>query len=271
MTSTRYSPVAPIRVLEDLAYEEVQQDKRYLGDYLLLLAHEVLDNKAAYRTLVGDVRHRHSTGAFIMMDNSVVELGKPMSVEEVIAAADVVLADVIMTPDVLGSFSRTQRVVEREAEQLLNSHYQLMRIPQGASNAELIECVDWLRTYIPTMPTHEGEEGVEYWGIPRWITNQLGSRGPLIQYICMTAETEPRIHLLGMSKNIQDDLYCVRQPGVMGIDSANPLVNGYLGHTMRKDQSRHWERGDFWECTGANEIMINNVGLMHEWVSAEDG
>jgi len=258
----RYSPVAPIKVLEHLAECEVHEDRLYLGGYLLMLAHEVLDHQASYRTLAGDVRHRYGEHTFIMMDNSVVELGKPMHVEEVVEAADIVRADCIMTPDVLGSLSRTRQVVNSSFHQLVDCGFELMKIPQGSSMVELFDCVDWLRTTFETQYAT-----VDYWGIPRWVANKLVTRKHLINYIKETGHADTRIHLLGMSNDIEDDLRCVKMWGVMGIDSANPLVNGHMGYVLDRNNGRHWERGNFWECTVATEKMKTNVSLMHEWVS----
>ncbi len=261
VTKARYSPIAPIALLHELAEEEIRTDEAYLGSYLLLLTHDVLANQASYATLAGDVRHRYGDSAFIMMDNSVVELGSPMHISSVLEAADVVAANCIMTPDVLGSFSRTQAIINRDISILRHCDYPLMRIPQGSSMQELILCVDWLRETLPAAPWEQ-----EYWGIPRWVANQLGSRERLCKYILMTGDNNTKVHLLGMSKNVYDDLHCSSIPGVMGIDSANPLVCGHNGYVLDRSKYRHLDRGDFWERTELNERIKTNVRLMHGWV-----
>jgi hypothetical protein len=205
------------------------------------------------------VHYEEQGNTFIIMDNSVVELGEAMDVDYVIAAAQIVGADCIMTPDAMGSMEATKKLVAEQANRLLTCNIPLMRVPQGNSNKELIQCVDWLDTYLPSP-----RWAPSYWGVPRWITNELGSRIPIITHIS-TGMHNAKIHLLGTSKNFEDDCRCCWMSKVMGIDSANPLVMGYAGHNIRTHGWRHMKRGNYWDLSRLDTEVLANIHYMrHE-------
>ena len=246
----KYSPIGPITILEQL------QEQGMLGNYLLLLAHDVLEWPARYEELVRELGT--DPDSFIMMDNSVVELGVPMETRDVIKAARIVNADAIMTAYIMYDSIGTQARVEDALSMLTNSEFDLMRIPQGETNQDLIECSQWLRDNVP-----KNEDGIEYWGISRLITNSntMGSRVPIIQYINMTSE-KPRFHLLGTSKDHTDDMIACTLPDVMGIDSANPVVAGFAGLDLSVMSWRHLPRGAYWEARKLPELSVKNVDYM---------
>lgn len=249
MFDARYSPVGPIAVLEDL------HGKDSLGNYLLLLAHDVLAHKKRYKRLIKKVRKRR-LNTFIIMDNSLIELGEAMPYSEVTHAAEIVDASVVMTPDVLGNHDATKELIQSMRLDILESGRPPMMVPQGGSLKELMECVDYLRDQLPI------EDDVpEYWGIPRWIANELNSRSPIIQYIRLSTKDGVgcKIHLLGMSKNHRDDMRCARIDDVIGIDSANPLTLGFMDIEMNRNVANHVPRGDLWDQTEANQIVEHNI------------
>lgn len=244
--SCRYSPIAPIKILQLL------QDSEVLENYLLLLAHDVLDHEVNYVSLMIEVECSSDQPEMVIMDNGVIELGKAMEFEDVITAADIVAAECIIMPDVIGNFQATKRAVQAEYNLITNCDFSIMKVPQGSDYAEVICCVEWL---IDTIPSPSDKD---YWGIPRWVANKLGTRGPLIEYINRVC-SRPKIHLLGMSNSWEDDLYCSHLPNVIGIDSANPLVLGLKDHYMGDLEYWHPPRGDFWEQTDINYNVLRNI------------
>lgn len=254
----RYSPIAPIQLLEEM------QDNRILGNYLLLLAHDVLKEPVRYENLILGIRNwdDEDDDTFIIMDNSVVELGHAMNADDVVEAASVVEADCIMTPDSLGGFDATVSLIEQQADILETCGFPLMRVPQGASYNEIERCIDWIHDYLPA---RKGEP--EYWGIPRWISNKFGSRWPTVRYI-RSRIPDSQIHLLGMSDWYTDDIQCVKEYGVMGIDSANPLVMGQEGRDMLIHPWQHLARGGYWDSKELSRCAILNVEHMHNVVGA---
>ncbi len=253
----RYSPIAPLALLEQL------HEKEILGNYLLLLAHDVLEFPQEYIDLMDHiaVMELYPEERFIIVDNGVVELSHALPFEQVLEAANLVDASCVITPDAIGDFTGTQKLVMESASMLRSCGFDLMKVPQGANVGELVQCVDWLRTYLPT-----SKPDLDLWGIPRWIANIEGSRIPIIQYINAKCDN-PKIHLLGMSTYLSDDLRCVKLPGVVGIDSANPLVLGLAGIELSVATAyTHMRRMDYWQRERLDARVIRNVEHMHELV-----
>lgn len=248
--SCRYSPIGPIKILQEL------QDAGHLKNYLLLLAHDVIEHEADYVFLLDDICG--AADPHIILDNGVIELGKAMSFEQVLEAADIIIPACVIMPDVIGDFQATQRAVEAEMPHIENCEYPVMKVPQGSDLSEVVRCVEWL---VEAVPLHTREK--DYWGVPRWITNKLGSRAPIIEYINRICP-EPAIHLLGMSDNWTDDMVSAHMPNVIGIDSANPVVLGLMEHRMETDKYRHLPRGDYWKMSEITGKVLENIVYVRE-------
>ncbi len=247
--SCRYSPIGPIKILQKLQQAEV------LGNYLLLLAHDVIAHETDYVFMLDGVAAGDISPEMIIMDNGVIELGKALRFDEVVEAANIAIAACIVMPDVLGDFDETRRVIEWEWSRIDASDYPIMKVPQGKDPSEIVQCIEWL---IGALPPKEGHK--DYWGIPRWITNTkgLGTRAPIIEYINRVCP-EPQIHLLGMSKNITDDILCAHMPNVIGIDSANPIVFGLANMYLGLNMYKHLPREDYWDKTDINYNVLRNI------------
>ncbi|MHA2068425.1 MAG: hypothetical protein ACXABY_29020 [Candidatus Thorarchaeota archaeon] len=244
----KYSPIAPLPLLHEL------QSFGLLSPYLLLLAHDILKHPKGYDKLLDKMSLEYDGEVFIIVDNGVIENGAPCSKEDLIEAAHIVQATCIIAPDVLGQFHETKKLVIEQAD-FLRQHYPLMYVPQGSSYKELQDCINW---YIEKFPA------AEFWGVPRWIANHIGSRKPIVEYIAGCASIEAKIHLLGMSENLHDDMKCILLPNVIGIDSANPVVTGQAGIQMQDPAYGHLKRGSYWEDTSLRDESLENVAWMHD-------
>ncbi len=247
---TEYSPVAPIEVLSEL------HNRDLLGNYLLLLAHDVNKHPYEYQDLCADIFEKHGA-ATIIMDNGVIENGAPVSLGDLLMAAETVEANVVVGPDRVGDFDGT-KILMMEQGDTIRQDYDMMLIPQGDNLEEICECIRWMDERFP-------ENGSKrWWGIPRWIANKLGTREGPINYINNYARGsgDVRIHLLGMSEHLDDDVQCCKTLSVKGIDSANPLVLGHYNHIINGIGEHHMKRRDFWKATEVNEMMAHNV----EWI-----
>lgn len=251
----RYAPIAPVKLLHKM------QEQKILGNYQLYLTHNVLDNLVQYERLTNQIRANRRGVPFIIMDNGVIENGEPSPVEQTIAAAKIVNADCIVLPDELESFAGTRGLIENQMMQIHSTLIPWMRVPQGKDMAEIVQCIEWihLNVHVPS----------NYWGIPRWFTNKLEakSRIPAIQYINALVG-DPKIHLLGMSENLEDDLRCCKLPGVIGIDSANPIVLGLKGRRLGSTHRyEHPPRTDLWWAEELTPEAIANIQFMHDNVA----
>lgn len=247
--SVRYSPIGPLPILEQL------QGQGVLGNYLLLLAHEVLKDPRGYIDLTDELENTIENPKFIIMDNGVIERGAPVGAGELLEAAHLVEADCVVTPDVIGDAAATKKLIMDQGH-LVSRDFLLMRIPQGSCLTDLFACVDWLNDRLPA------NGGPSYWGIPRWIANSMGTRTVILNYI-NTKCPKAKIHLLGMSRKLRDDQKCLKLPNVIGIDSANPIVMGLMGMRMRQGDWTHMDRGNYWECEILHTEALENVEFMH--------
>jgi hypothetical protein len=254
----RFAPVCPPRILKGLQL----LSRQCLGSYHLLLAHDVAANPQMYRGLFHD-------DMFIIMDNSVIELGHPVDADTMREALAIVpQTKAIVLPDVMKDKDAT---IERCAEfadaysPLLRSDQYFMAVPQGNSLQELQECA-WELKHL---------QGVEFWGVGRFVTEVIGSRKEFLNWLYIhmrRTETEHNrfIHLLGFSDDFMDDMFCSRKLGVMGIDSAVPIRLGQRGQMMEFGLLPHSKRGPTWWDEVQIPIepaTVANLSLVRSWVT----
>lgn len=254
-----FAPVVPLAVASYL------KGCGKLGDYHLLLAHDVLEHPDEYRNVYGGCTQ-------ITMDNSLIELGQPMAVKDVVAAAQIVGATKVVLPDHLGNFGHTMLAVLgalsewkhiKEAVDPLGK-ISLVGVVQGSDIEQCKYCVAEYR--------HLGLQI----SIPRVLVDILGSRREIIEYAHKEFGYD-RIHLLGFSKNLYDDILCTRMDGVAGIDSAVPIRAGYRGIYMGNPRGDYDEavgkRGNYWELTpddvGASGmgLALHNMENFRHWIN----
>lgn len=244
----RFAPVVPTHMARQLQSSTMD----YLGRYHLLLAHDILDKPEDYQGIYGQVR-RDYPDSFIIMDNSIVELGKAMEIKDLLAAAKVLTPDCIVIPDVMGDYVGT---VEKAIE-FCRDYYEesgksgiddqplsLMGVLQGETIEQALECL----SAFYALPC------VDYIGIPRMITKLQGSRMPLLQRMLKAQDGVMKsfkgFHLLGFSDDVLDDVACARMSFIQGIDSAVPVRAG-IKRIPINIQDPEWSnkvgsRGDFW-------------------------
>jgi hypothetical protein len=257
----QFAPVAPPQVLRALR----EMGEHVAGRYHLLLAHDVVDHPHLYKDLL-------PPGSFVILDNSIIELGHPVDARTMRRALEIVPSQVVVLPDMIREFDQTLELSFMAAEQYREfidfSKTMYMAVPQGTTMAELQKSAQELK-YI---------EGVGCWGIPRHITELLGSRQEFTRWIWDDFDMHlayrrhgPFIHLLGFSDDMEDDLACCRLPGVMGIDSAVPLRMGQHRQMISKLQKTHVPRSDWWENATSHIYpeTIANLSLVRTWTMLE--
>lgn len=253
MTS-RFAPVAPVRVHQRLAEAGV------LGDYHLLLAHQVL---------AGPTKHAdfyRKLDAYIIMDNSLIELGYPMPVEDVVGAAEMVGASIIVLPDILGdrigTLNKSAKAMD-EFNHLTSKGFgrrkvKALGVAQGKTFNDVFSCArDMVK-----------ELGVGMVSIPRHVTEKIGSRIKLVQKVSSYGKP---IHLLGFSNNIFDDMSALSVPGVTGIDSAVPIWYGLQGFSLSGEPPVNADFGkrpsDYEDQTDINTKVIQNIRTVERWAN----
>lgn len=237
-TVARFAPVVPLELAKQM------QEAGTLGNYHLLLAHDVLDKPEEYALVYAN------RGYTILMDNSLIELGYAMPLEKVAEAARVVGAQYIILPDTLSNASETVVQVDAAVDAWNSLPYErkeglsLIAVVQGANHREQVTCLQYFRS----LPIIKGV------CVPRVIADTCQTRKWMIQ----EATKYYNVHLLGFSENFLDDIACARMPGVIGIDSAVPIRLGLRGLTVSLDDPQDAGKR---ECYWDNPYGLERTGI----------
>lgn len=273
-----FGPVAPIHILEDLSAT------RAAGLYHLFLAHHTAANEDRFRQLICTLMSAkpYSRPTFIM-DNSLVECGYAVDMNMVRDASRCIkyaynpqYAEVIsVLPDVMGDAQATQEATEAAFDSWCREMPDELMLVAQPGKVEAREGFEFMKTEeawkgFTDLVNHffllnrEKYRRITWIGLPRYL-NKVGiSRRLAVEYVQMVAPWL-KIHLLGFSENILDDMYAARVPGVSGIDSAVPVrYNGKLTPMTREEEigpRKDWmENG---KLIGQNVLNIQNV---RKWI-----
>lgn len=247
----KFAPVAPPRIIDKLS-------PIAKGDYHLLLAHDVAEHPSSYANTFPN-----STPWTIIMDNSVIELNNAVDLSLVKRAAEAVRCYSIVLPDVLedgkATAERSTSVFNewRECFEALygKSHpWGFMYVPQGKTIQEWAASAQAMQYY----------PNINFWGIPRNLVKNVGTRREAIK-IAYALNPERKIHLLGFSDNLVDDVICARYSEVVGIDSAVPLRAGSYGIDLNFNMQIQ-PRGDWWDTAEWNGKMDENIDTFKQWI-----
>lgn len=242
-----FAPVAPIRIYEDMLEED---NFDIIGNYHLLLAHDVIDNASRYSEVFRDERLKNAT---IIMDNSVIELGSSVSAKVLQEAADIVQATCLAVPDVLQDGVKTLESAEaflKEFDALDGYKPELMFIPQGFNTEDYVKCaIDMSENF---------RERIGWWGVARNTTNRIVHTRRLLAPFLQGLKPEAQIHLLGFSDDVADDLLTCHELKriVSGIDSAVPLRTTEASVQAFNNAG---PRGIWWDTAEYSSLMQQNI------------
>lgn len=252
-----FAPVCPPAVLEGLV------NLKLAGPYHLWLAHDVLDKKDQYIELEYAIRQQYPE-RYIIMDNSLIELGKPLPAGDLLFAYNLVKANSLVLPDQLLDREWTIQHSREAAKELRNKQWDvsLAAVIQGKDDMDIARCCVDQTAVNPASVL-----------VPRILVKAVGTRGRAIQECYKTMFSRP-IHLLGFSDDLMDDMSCARMPQVMGIDSTEPLRLGMDARTISLDTKEiPPPRGNFWDVTwdGLTPIQRtfigNNLWNVRRWIN----
>lgn len=142
------------------------------------------------------MRSEHEEGKFIMLDNSLIELGRAVTTEELLEAAELVCADEIIIPD---SYKNAKETVERATKamkEIKKSGYKncVMAVAHGKTLDEWAWCAKQLIAL-----------NIDTLGIPKVMCEVLGRQGRMmcirkLKRMFMSGEIKyiPTLHLLGI-------------------------------------------------------------------------
>lgn len=253
--SQQFAPVAGLGLLQEL------DSLGCLGNYHLLLAHAVLSNPIQWAAFF-EKRRADGEEDFIIMDNSLIELGYPLPPGQLIMACQLVQAKVLVLPDVMGSSSRTVRLSASSFQELRDRGYE-------GSTMGVVHGENWLEAYQCALDLKG--LGADYLSVPRVMTEILGSRKRLAEQICHYLQLP--VHLLGFSDNLADDIDSVMShERIMGIDSAMPLWWGQQGKVLPRvpagEDMFYGKRPEgYLDTNTMTPHVIANLSRMDQWLT----
>lgn len=248
----RFLPVAPHDVTQKLFFDHRHSSS--ISRDIFMLAHDVVQHPKEWANLSKAWIWNTS---YSILDNSVIELQAAVDTEMVANALEISRARVVVLPDVLErgaeSLKATLDAYDDWVSRFGNywdpgkGQAELMFVPQGETLEDWIRCLE--------LGLRSMEYNLPLWiGIPRNTPGRIvHSRTALIEVVKSLYPTA-KIHLLGFSDNMVDDLISARHRGTTTIDSAVPLrmkpfeLSGDPG-----------PRGDWWENHEVTDQMVANV------------
>jgi hypothetical protein len=192
-------------------------------NYHLALTHLVWSQGAPY---IDFMLRRSKQGDFIIMDNSLIELGNAVDILQVVEAASVCGAHEVVLADVFLDKDKTLAAIQDSVDTLRNAYqtykripFQLMAVPQGKNFSEWLECLSTILTRFPMITTI---------GIPK-VTNtffedtDMGRIG-VLQYLTDKGVPEafPQIqwHMLGVWNNPIELKFASKYKWIRGCDTS---------------------------------------------------
>lgn len=241
---TNFAPVAPPELLMLLKKADL------LGNYHLLLAHDVVARPELYKEIFDDVN------ATIIMDNSLIELGSPVDIDVMEKAISIVPSTYAVLPDHLGDCRATVAAVRGVIDEWYDELRQrcgLLAVVQGSTESEIGWCINEYKFI------NREDRMIDAFSIPKILGDTMGSRRGAIE-LCIKEGCLP-IHLLGFSDDAEDDAHCAQMQNVMGIDSAVPLRLGMHQIQWSTQLKENSKRGDYWERASKLEELPYDVEM----------
>lgn len=185
-------------------------ERTFDGNYAMLLAH--LSNYYPYPHVT------EGPGRYIIMDNSLIELGGAVSIETVLEAADTCKPwiDEIILPDVFQNGVATYESAQKSIDYLYENNrigdYNLMAVCHGKSLLEFQACFGALCA-IPE---------INCIGIPKITTKDFGSRH-LLEPIWLK-DNRKSIHLLGVFDELHELRMYTNPERIRSVDTCIPAL-----------------------------------------------
>lgn len=256
----QFAPVAPVHILKELLI------RRQLGMYHLLLAHDVLKHQEEYKGVFDNVVSTPAFEPVKILDNSVVELSGAVDIDTIIPAAIAIKANVIVLPDAMTDMDKTihdcKWALDNWTPKLNDAlpwGWTYMMVPQGVSKEEFAFCAQ----------VFADDPRIGWWGVGRYYNKVIGhSRAEGVE-IVSAVNRERKIHLLGFSDDIIDDVLTARvhNRNLWGIDSAVPIrAASQCNLAMQMTMSTLPPRGVWWDNAVWNDEIIHNIQRFEGWV-----
>lgn len=223
------------------------------SDYHLCLAHQVKKDP----DYADFFWRRAANGAFVIMDNGIVETGSPLSIEELVSLADLIECQEMVLPDSIGNADET---IERSFRALRSAGPQhicglsLMAVPQGSTPDEWIECVREMLLW-----------NVDTIGITRFLVPKVfPSRSEALKRVPELIASDKDIHMLGCPGHPREiaEIDKAFPDRIRGVDSGIAAIYTQVSTIMRNDgQSKPNQVIDLDTIDLNEEILKRNIAF----------
>ena len=251
----KFAIICPIPLLNEFAVA---------SDYHMALTHLVLMNQQ-YTSFY---KARSLSGDYVILDNSIIELGNAVDILKLVEAAELIHATEIVLPDVYrnkdATLSAVHHALEKGKDRL--NEYKLMAVPQGQNYAEWFECYHELITI----------KEIDVIGIPK-VTSTFGDSDKGRIVLCDILDGKQRLgigtdkeyHLLGVWNNPYPEIPKLSAfSWIRGVDTILPIQMGQRGISLSETRfNRPQIKADFYDGhTGGNSLIIeSNIFKMLSW------
>lgn len=271
--TAKFAPVAPVQMLRDMLARGI------FGDYHLFLAHHTVERKTEFDPLIGHLtiqRELQYRTVTIIMDNSIVELGGAVDddmIREAVLTAqggraiytDRRIRVIPVLPDVMGDGEATRELSEEAYIRWQDTQMpgeSFMLVTQGNCWEDFCRLVNHF-----FVENADAFPKIGWVGIPRLLLKSMNTRWAAIHYIKAVAP-HVKIHLLGFSDNIWDDVLCARVKGVTGIDSAVPCRYNGLLTPITTPEAIGKRTPDWLEKGVLSQMNVLNIQNCRKWVNS---
>tara|TARA_R110000824_G_scaffold41627_4_gene123627 strand:- start:2511 stop:3263 length:753 start_codon:yes stop_codon:yes gene_type:complete len=246
--------IAFIQPINHLAYD--------VTDYHMCLTHLVLK----YPEYMKFYRQKSNLGDYLILDNSLIELGQSVELSTVLRAAKYVMPSEIVLPDKFLDKAGTLNAIDKSLERLRRPDTKMLRykfqaVCHGQNAEEWKECWDALQEY----------DEIHCIGIPKVTTTIFNDGRPeAVRYALNNNLANKEIHLLGVWEDITElKEYNVDEASkIRGVDSSIVFHSTVENFSYLKNQTKKPEyKIDLVKNYTINgKLLLENQQQVLQWI-----
>lgn len=234
----KFAPIAPISMTGEVAQT---------SDYLMALPTQAGNPDYSY----GIQRAREQNGSYLMLDNGVSELKRPLSIEELTPCIQQLMPNEVILPDHLGNKLETCSSTYLAAKRLRALGYadRLMAVPQGETMEEYLDCIAIFQKSFEIATIGLSKYFPVHAGRPREdLLYMIEGRGLL------EVRQDMQWHLLGLCENLsQLKAIAKRYTWLRGIDTCYPVLASMKGIEIQLEPDHIVTSPKGFETAGAED------------------
>ena len=244
---TVYAPIIPVGV------ERSIRSYGFVPTNITLSPSIILQNIETYKKIYS---RKRPSGIYV--NGGMTEYDRRMGWDSVAKAAILVKATHIFLPDALHDRDATVAMATDAITKLgKNPPFEVIGVPQGQNYEEYIDCANEMV-----------DMGVHALAVAKSIQDISRLRATFV--LGMGSLGVP-IHILGISRDLHEDIYCCGLPRVRTISSALPIWLGQKGQSLENpwvsDTLRYGKRpNDYFNSTEIRTEVLANFFLLSCWL-----